>query len=282
MKKTIALILLLALCLLALTACKADIDLGSIAQQLHEANAASDSDSDSADADNTLPEDISLPDNVPMPDAPEEVSASDVPDQAPDTSPNLPVETAADLTALTVEQCVADAEDAAGQLPRIVLDCAGAAAINGDIESMFRHLVDTDYCTLWYDAWKNDRVLSVLIAQKFDNDCVYYTPYNLDLSTGQRLSGQELMDLLGIERTAVGDTEIAVMAEEFEHMYGGLDEGDSAPFYQEQYERTVSPDNMELERLWLGFGGELYFVAKLYSMAGAEFYEYVMPTGFTF
>ena len=87
---------------------------------------------------------------------------------------------------------------------------------------------------------------------------------------------------MDLPSNAVGDTEIAIMAEEYEHMYGGFDEGDTAPFYQEQYDRTVSPDNAELERLWLSYGGELSFVGKLYSMAGAEFYEYILPTGFYF
>jgi hypothetical protein len=39
---------------------------------------------------------------------------------------------------------------------------------------------------------------------------------------------------------------------------------------------------VETNRLWFGANGQLTFAAKIYSMAGAEYYEYPMATGYSF
>ena len=104
----------------------------------------------------------------------------------------------------------------------------------------------------------------------------------LDLSTGEAISGAELLAFLGLSSGDLADTELRIMGEEFEYQYGAESMGENAAFYDEQYSLTVSPDNTELGRLWLDSEGELNFVAKIYSLAGAEFYEYPMGTGYYF
>lgn len=278
MKKLIS-ALTLTLCLLMLSACKATDTLSDIASQLHEANDAAQTDTspvlDGGTASDSDAEEVSEPE----PAAP--ASATDSGEEVP---AELPIEELpdADLAALSLEELVTDAEGTDGQLPRITANCAGAAYINDDIEGSFRHLLDEEYCSVYYDAAKNGRILSIVVAENYDGDSSYYTPYNLDLTTGQYLTGAELLSLLNADAAVIGDTEIAIMAEEFEHMFGTEPGEDMADFYQEQYERTISPDNAELDRVWLGYGGELYFTARIYSLAGAEFYEYPMSTGLYF
>ena len=262
----------------------------AVEQAVADGRAETTSGTDTADAEN--PDHYSRPEEEyeiddeayePDEDREEEAPASDTDADTPaEPQSALPVEeVSADFTALSLEECVTDAEGAEDQLPHIILDCEGAEAINDDIEGSFRYLVDEDYCTLYYDCHKNGRVLSILIAQLYDGDASYYTPYNLDLLTGQQLSGSELLELLGADREAVTEAELSVMAREFEYRYGSASEGDSAAFYQEQYDRTVTEDNVDTGRLWLD-GGSLKFVAKIYALAGAEFYEYPMDTGLTF
>ena len=266
--KKIPLVLLLAFCLCLLIGCHAQETLHDVAQQL----AADDAPALDGSADDS-PSDITDPETgeVLPPEAYEQpVSSTDVimDDDAP-IAPQLPV-----------EDCVADAEGAAGQLPRIVLDCPGGNAINEDIEGTFRYLVDADYCTLYYTASKNGPVLSVMIAQLYDGDASYYTPYMLDLSTGERMTGSDLLDRMDLTAEDLSTAELRIMGDEFEYQYGAQSQGEAADFYYEQYDRTVSADNAELGRLWLDDEGELNFVAKIYSLAGAEFYEYPMGTGY--
>ncbi|MGM9614535.1 MAG: hypothetical protein ACI3W7_03260 [Oscillospiraceae bacterium] len=272
----------LALCLLTLSACKMTDTLGDIASQLHDANNPAQADSAPV-ADGGAASDSDA-EYVPEPEEEVPASATDSAGEVSELPAELPVEEIpdVDLTALTLEELVTDAEGTEGQLPRITANCAGAAYINDDIDGSFRHLLDDEYCSVYYDAAKNGRILSIVIAENYDGDCSYYTPYNLDLTTGQYLTGAELLALLNADASVIGDTEIAIMAEEFEHMFGTEPGEDMADFYQEQYERTISPENAELDRVWLGYGGELYFVATIYSLAGADFYQYPMSTGLYF
>lgn len=209
----------------------------------------------------------------------EPASESDAGEQIPQSQ--LPEEgSPVDFTSLSLAECVADADGAEGQLPRIVLDCPGAEYINDDIEGTFRYLVGADYCTLYYTASKNGPILSVMIAQLYDGDASYYNPYMLDLSTGEVMDGAELLSLLGLSADELAETELRIMGDEFEYEFGAEELSEAPDFYREQYANTVSTDNVELDRIWLDDEGELNFVAKIYSLAGAEFYEYPMTTGY--
>ena len=286
MKKLIAVIAIL-LCLCLLNGCGTQAFLHDVAEHLVNANA--DAESDAAP---DTPSDAEAPstdgetgNSEPVSDSDAALTVDPVEETAAEEAmPGVPEEASAgtDFTALSLSDCVTDADGSAGKLPRITLDCPGAAAINEDIEGTFRYLVDADYCTLYYNATKNGSVLSILIAQLYDGDASYYTPYLLDLSTGERMSGYDLLGRMGLSGDDISAAELRIMGDEFEYQFGTFSEGDSAAFYEEQRERTVSADNADLNRLWLSEWGELQFVAKIFSMAGTEFMEYPMGTGYYF
>lgn len=198
-----------------------------------------------------------------------------VDDSGTDTPPAAGAE---GWTALTAEECVEDAWPTAGVLPRIVLDCQGADEINAQLDSQFVPLADDPMCEgLNYECYKSaGRVLSLLMIQRGPNDTVFYTPFNLDLATGQALTGGELLALLGADATQLANLEQAVMGEEFTHLYGTAEVQTDVNFFNEQYARTTSPENADTERIWLGDQGQLLFVGRIYGMAGAEYYEYPM------
>ena len=281
MKKIIT-VLALLLCLALMTGCGAQAFLHDVAEHLVNNPPA-----ESVETEDLVTDGESQP--ATASDAAEEpgteseevfASASDTGEQIPKSQ--LPEEDGhiVDFSSLSVSECVTDADGAAGQLPRIVLDCPGADYINDDIEGTFRYLVGADYCTLYYDVSKNGPILSILIAQLYDGNASYYTPYRLDLSTGEAIDGAELLSYLGMSSDELAAAELQIMGEEFEYQYGAQSTGDLADIYAEQYDMTVSPANAELNRLWLDSEGELNFVAKIYSLAGAEFYEYPMGTGY--
>lgn len=286
----------LALCFCLAAACSPIEELDNIAQQLADRDGeASAPDSGGSlspswsDDEEDGGEEAASPADAPAPPAeeeeevPEPASVTDALPEGSEPIEELPVEEVpTDFTALSVSDCVTGAEGSDGRLPRLIIQCPGAEEINDDIEGSFRYLLEDDYCTLWYEAAKNGRVLSVVVVQQYDDDCTYYTPYNLDLSTGHRLSGGDLAAVCGVRTEDLIESELRIMAGEFEYNYGAMNQGDGAAFYQEQLERTVSPDNAETERLWLDDTGRLRFVGRLYSLAGAEFYEYPMDSGYTF
>ena len=200
----------------------------------------------------------------------------------PDIVPEEPSDT--DFTALSASECVADIEDVPnGRLPRITISCAGASDINDDIDGRFGYLIGEDYCRLNYEAYKaaEGRYLSVLVVQEYDNDCRYYTPYVLDVVTGEQISGGTLLAQLNVSPADLAAEELEIMEREFEYAYASASSDDDG-FYEEQRARTASEDNADTERIWLGDGGQLMFVAKIYSLAGAEFYEYPMSSGYSY
>lgn len=188
----------------------------------------------------------------------------------------------ADFTALSAEECVEDAWPVEGVLPRITLDCPGAESINSSIEEGFTALADDPMCEVYYEYAKGaGRVLSILMVEKV-NDSLYLTAYNLDLATGEELTGPELLALLGVDEDELRNLEEAIMAEEFTAQYGEAQNQEDEEFYNQQYSRTTSVENTETQRVWFGANGQLCFAARIYGLAGAEYYEYPMGTGMFF
>lgn len=215
-------------------------------------------------------------------------AAQDLPDpsgtdtQTPAEPSAAPAGDAADLSAMTAEQCVADDWPDPGVLPRITLDCPGAASINQALQDQFASVADDPLWELHYLCAKGaGRVLSVVMVQRA-NEWTMYTPFNLDLATGQALSGRELLALLGVDENELAQQEQAILGEEFTHQFGDRQAETEQTFYDGQYARTTSPDNVELDRLWFGGDGQLYFAGRIYGLAGAEYYEYPLTTGRVF
>ena len=113
------------------------------------------------------------------------------------------------------------------------------------------------------------------------NDVVVYGVYNLDLASGLALSGAELLEKLDVDPAYLVQLEQALLGEEFTYLYGQFDTGDDE-FYTGQYDRTTDPANAETDRIWIGQDGQLQFIGRIYSMAGAEYYEYPLATGLFF
>ncbi len=193
-----------------------------------------------------------------------------------------PADTGTDYTALTADQCVTDDLADPGVLPRITLDCPGADEINKIIQDEFRPVSEDPMCQLYYECAKGaGRVLSVVMVKKID-DWLEFTPFDLDLATGERLSGAALLELLDVDATELAQLEQSVMAEEFVHQFGTARNQTDEDFYNGQYRRTTSPDNVELEKLWFAADGQLLFAGRIYGLAGAEYYEYPLSTGLVF
>ena len=187
-----------------------------------------------------------------------------------------------DFSSWTVEECVEDGWDFEGVLPHITVPCDGAKEINAAIESEFTELAEDPMVNVYYECGKGaNRVLSVVMVRQI-NDSLGYTVYNLDLVTGQSISGREMLALLGVDENELANLELAIMGEEFTHLFGTAQDQTDEEFYNEQYAATTSPDNAELDRVWVGAQGQLFFAGRIYSLAGAAYYEYALDTGMVF
>ena len=208
-------------------------------------------------------------------------AATDAP-AAPQTDAPAQAGGIADYGSLTVADCVEDGWTYPNVIPRIKLNCPGAESINAAIQGTFVELAEDPMFEVHYEcAIGAGRYLSVLMVEKI-NDSLFHTAYNLDLATGEQITGSEMLTLLGQDEGALKSNELELMGEEFTRQYGALIGQMDQNFYDMQYARTTAIGNADTENLWFGTDGQLYFAGKLYSMAGAEYYEYPIPTGLFF
>ena len=269
MRKT-GLILLLALCFCLTAACGAEDVLGTAATDAP----AAEEPAQAGDMDAASETDAAPAEAEPAGEASDtDVSAPAEPEDAGTEAPAL------SFTELTAEQCVTDALEEPGVLPRLTLDCPGAEEINGQIAERFTGETEDPNWIVHYEVFKAGDVLSLLMVEQTANDCTYYTPYRLDLATGQTLSAQALLEKLSLDGDALVDREVQVMAEEFDHRFGDVKDMTDPDFYDGQRERTTDLVNGETERIWLDDDGQLRFVGRIYGMAGAEYYEYPLAAG---
>ena len=187
-----------------------------------------------------------------------------------------------DFSALTAEECVEDAMPEPLTLPRITIDCPGAELINQQIQDTFFSVAEDPLWELDYQCAKGAGHILSIVMKKHANDWMEHTVYHLDMSTGQALSTEELLAMLHVDTDELANLEQAILGEEFTHQYGGPEIQQDREFYEQQYARTTSPDNVELEKIWFGGDGQLYFAGRIYPLAGPEYSEYQLPTGMVF
>lgn len=270
----------LLLALLLLAACGVQQTLHDVAEELRTDRAEEPASASEAFPANDAEPVEEEPEDEPV--EPEPASETDLP--APEPLPEEVVET--DFAALPAEDCVAEREDVPnGRLPIVTLDCAGARDINDDIDGRVGFLIGADYCRLNYECYKSaeGRYLCLLLSERYDGDFVSYTPYVLDVIDGEWISGGALLSRLGVSEGELAEEELIILGDEFEHNYGdGREYGSDADFVQEQFERTTAAENADTDRVWLGDGGRLMFVGRIFGLAGAEFYEYPLATGYAY
>jgi hypothetical protein len=96
-------------------------------------------------------------------------------------------------------------EDISIELPLLEPFCEGAREINAEIKNAFQPVIDyarqqaalqasSDYHKIYYETYQSSNFLSIVIStKKSASDHVFYTVYNLDLSTGQSLDREEMI-----------------------------------------------------------------------------------------
>lgn len=105
--------------------------------------------------------------------------------------------------------------------------------------------------------------------------------YNVDLRDGSRISAQELLNLYGLTNDEYRQLAKTKLGEKFDSVSGNWSEEsqadeDFAKLYQRQRDSTISEENIDAIIPYIDAGGDLCCAARIYSMAGAEFYWYLV------
>lgn len=126
-----------------------------------------------------------------------------------------------------------------------------------------------------YEAYLNGDILSVLIYEETIYDYTSYAVYNLNVSTGNRLDTQALLEELGVSWDNYAESTEQILQDIYVDKYGEGAEFDPE-FYQQQLEKTISDENVKAVQLFLGENGTVLAAADIYSIAGAEKYPQIV------
>lgn len=164
-----------------------------------------------------------------------------------------------------------DSEGAKALNEAIMEDCGSALA---ELEAAKKAPREIQYYEISYEPFRNGDLVSFLL--KFDtksNDLVFYKTYNLNTETGMPVSGEELLRKNGYTEESFRKAAVARVTDYFEEVYGAFPEDE---FYLSQFRKTVSDDAFgAFLPIFLNNEGELSFVAPVYALAGADYYETV-------
>lgn len=231
---------------------------------------------------------------------PTEETPEEQPEETPEEEPELPelsgIAGEADGYWYEVDAGSATYTDNVGNeltytyaIPAFNVDSADASAMNADIESVCSGYVEEmkqaeaeGYSLMTYEvayeAYQNANIVSILVKVRMEADVVLYYTYNLDVSTGTRATGADLVAAVGMTEDGFIEAAQQVTSAKFEEMYGML-KGDASmgAMYDEQYAKTMSADAFSMTTpMFLNGSGKLCMVARIYAMAGASYYDYIL------
>lgn len=130
--------------------------------------------------------------------------------------------------------------------------------------------------SIGYDAWLNENLLTLLVDIEYMTDYRDYMLYVFDLSTGNLMTNNDMAALLRIDRDTLDMQITAAMESKFLSMFEGMLDQE---FTRQQLDSTCSVDNIALAQVYLDESGSPYVLCTIYSIAGAESYEYLLPLG---
>ncbi len=124
-----------------------------------------------------------------------------------------------------------------------------------------------------YEWNVNHDILSLIIcSHPVDWDWTDYAVYNISISEGRQLSLRDLTDYTGEDDFY--DTARKALETRYWEKFPNVnyDNAGGVDFFNEQLHNTRSSSNIDLAMPYLNEWGELCMIARVYSLAGAEYY----------
>lgn len=169
-------------------------------------------------------------------------------------------------------------------VPELKLQSSDAAEINSEIQRSCMKLVDESVessnngtsliCLgIEYDAWMNNNDLTLLITMDNDWGLISYLVYTVDVVTGEELDNDDIAEMMNIDDDELEEQIQDTMLDYYVNQYSG----NSSDFYYQQLEKTISEDNVDEAEAYINKDGEIYIHCNIFSIAGAEEYEHLIP-----
>lgn len=199
-----------------------------------------------------------------------------------------------DYSAVTVQDAfhqdvTVEGMDIAVSIPTVVFADTDLSAINEEIYQKAYDIYVRDlqepmqegYSVLLigmnYSWWRNDSIVTVIVSTRIAwGSAEYYDVYSIDLASGTLLTQEELFALRGYDADSFYAKAKDVMGTYFLQLYGDM-EGTQKQWLDQALEITVEESNVRSIVAYLGSDGTLWANAYIGSLAGADYYAYLIP-----
>ena len=185
------------------------------------------------------------------------------------------------MDSLVISAFDADVEGNLFSVPKLNWNSPGAASINESLWDKYyieRYVNDNNWAVTWLvttdeGAATEEWMVSLLVSSsyyKFGGD-VTYDVYNILLPEGRLLSKDEALQYYGISIEEWSSTVRSYAEDRFLQQYSGAGPQD---LFDQQYQRTISDENIQEAVPWLDMEGIVRPVYYVYAMAGRDRYQY--------
>lgn len=136
---------------------------------------------------------------------------------------------------------------------------------------------------LQYSYYENDNILSLVYEYESPSAAMpdSYKVWNVDKYTGELITNEQILDKKGMQIEEFEEKFIEKCKEKYEELGKDFKETaqteEMSALYDTQFEKTCSKENNNLNNfMYLGENNEIYMVAKIYSLAAADYYEHII------
>ena len=141
---------------------------------------------------------------------------------------------------------------------------------------------------IFYNYYINDNILSIIIGSDYDsNNTKANFVYNIDKNTGKSISNEEIMKKNNMTKEQFSKQLQISAGNKFIEKYGDINEWlktqdgskeERKKEYQSVYNKTTSSSNCSVDnqKIYLDSNGKINVVAKIYSLAGADYYYHIV------
>lgn len=174
------------------------------------------------------------------------------------------------------------------KIPKINIDSADVQKINSDIYNKLYHdIVEKELSNMSYGVsvinleisydWAiNGDVLSLWTTCNDSWGGTHYIVYNVSISTGKVVNKNDLLSYVGFSEEQYITTAEQVLGSKFWSTWDRNNENfqndDFISWFNEALEKTISQENVDQSFPYINDKGELCIIAKVYSLAGADYY----------
>ena len=214
-----------------------------------------------------------------------EPTAEATPEPTPEPTPTVPAEPVVDAWSREGEYSdeVGNNYHYIYRIPAINSDSKDAQRLNEEAKAFVLDLIQSDLdniegnkgYSLWcsravYQYWQHGDLVSVLISISNDWGQDYYMTMNYNFAWQQALSREDMLALGNMDEELF----LQRAAEAAGAAFGDPSQfpSDMMQFAEDQYSKTVMPENLQLAKLFLNGDGKLCMAVPIYSMAGADYY----------